>query len=411
MSRSFSQSLGPAKKPDGTNESDNQPIPDEQVQATLAGLNSNDALIKAANENPDLLRRVLETAFVRSNAEILDLQNKFDQLEIDVSRQQEQQQRDSDATTTSYEQQITDLDQQLARALSTDTTQTKPETLNPKRSARSPDPPIYTGDRATLEQFITKLKFKLKDNADWYPSEAAKVRYAYGRLEGKAGDQIHPRMNENSSTHIKDIEELVAALRLSFGDADKQNTAQQYILKLRQTNKPFSEYLSLFLSKAGDTGFDEETQKFHLQNGLCQELSNHLVGVRVHKLSFNELVEECQFRDTRDRQHRERFSKSGPKITHSVTTSTAAPAVHVHTSTNDGNTAMDLSKIGSKPRGPLTSEEKQRRRDHQLCLYCGEPGHHAANCEKKPSNRTNIRTVTSAPTAPVASEGNEAEKA
>lgn len=43
--------------------------------------------------------------------------------------------------------------------------------------------------------------------------------------------------------------------------------------------------------------------------------------------------------------------------------------------TTQGGDAMDLSRF----RGILTLEEKQRRRDNNLCLYCGQPGHIAAN--------------------------------
>ena len=35
-------------------------------------------------------------------------------------------------------------------------------------------------------------------------------------------------------------------------------------------------------------------------------------------------------------------------------------------------------------RGPLSDGEKQRRRAHRLCLYCGGPGHIAVNCPRKP---------------------------
>ena len=33
--------------------------------------------------------------------------------------------------------------------------------------------------------------------------------------------------------------------------------------------------------------------------------------------------------------------------------------------------------------GPLTHEERQRRIEESLCLYCGEPDHMIANCERR----------------------------
>jgi hypothetical protein len=39
----------------------------------------------------------------------------------------------------------------------------------------------------------------------------------------------------------------------------------------------------------------------------------------------------------------------------------------------------------------LTSEEKARRRALNLCLYCGNPGHIAMNCQVKKSNQGKAR--------------------
>ncbi|CAH2276360.1 Retrotransposon gag, partial [Pelobates cultripes] len=46
-------------------------------------------------------------------------------------------------------------------------------------------------------------------------------------------------------------------------------------------------------------------------------------------------------------------------------------------------------------RGPLSNEEKQWRRTHNLCLYCGSAGHYAINCPNK-SKRTIAMTAEGA---------------
>ena len=40
-------------------------------------------------------------------------------------------------------------------------------------------------------------------------------------------------------------------------------------------------------------------------------------------------------------------------------------------------------------RGPLSEEEKQRRRANRLCLYCGGPGHIAIHCPHRPRRQVN----------------------
>ena len=51
--------------------------------------------------------------------------------------------------------------------------------------------------------------------------------------------------------------------------------------------------------------------------------------------------------------------------------------------------ATQPRKGGFKKRGPLSDKEKQYRRANNLCLYCGKPGHMAAECRAKPNKRPN----------------------
>ena len=45
---------------------------------------------------------------------------------------------------------------------------------------------------------------------------------------------------------------------------------------------------------------------------------------------------------------------------------------------------MDLDATRSNKRfKPLTPEERKRRYDNNLCLYCGKAGHRAGDCPEK----------------------------
>ena len=50
--------------------------------------------------------------------------------------------------------------------------------------------------------------------------------------------------------------------------------------------------------------------------------------------------------------------------------------------------------------GPLSEEEKQRRRENRLCLYCGGPGHIAVNCPHRPKRQVNQITASTNSTKP-----------
>ena len=53
----------------------------------------------------------------------------------------------------------------------------------------------------------------------------------------------------------------------------------------------------------------------------------------------------------------------------------------------DSPTPMEIDM--TQQRGPLSDEEKQRRRANHLCLYCGGPGHIAIHCSRRPRRQVN----------------------
>ncbi|OLY85719.1 hypothetical protein AYI68_g87 [Smittium mucronatum] len=67
----------------------------------------------------------------------------------------------------------------------------------------------------------------------------------------------------------------------------------------------------------------------------------------------------------------------------------ANPYVPTAAQTGTGNSegiTMEIYAITSKFRVPLTHQEKQRRRELGLCLYCGRPGHLAEICSLNSSS-------------------------
>ena len=58
----------------------------------------------------------------------------------------------------------------------------------------------------------------------------------------------------------------------------------------------------------------------------------------------------------------------------------------------------DLSnKLGKD--GKLTAEERKRRMDNRLCLFCGGPGHSARDCFKSTSRAAKARAATATTTS------------
>ena len=71
--------------------------------------------------------------------------------------------------------------------------------------------------------------------------------------------------------------------------------------------------------------------------------------------------------------------------------------------TSPTNTPTPMEIDTTRRRGPLSEEEKQRRRANRLCLYCGEPGHIAVNCPHRPKRQVNQITASTNSTKPESS--------
>ena len=64
-------------------------------------------------------------------------------------------------------------------------------------------------------------------------------------------------------------------------------------------------------------------------------------------------------------------------------------------STLDSHPGVEDMQIDAVRYKYLTAEEKKRRFEEDLCLYCGEAGHKAGNCPKKQNQRrTKIRSAS-----------------
>ena len=303
---------------------------------------------------------------------------------------------------------IANLQSQLTVATST------AQSLPGKRhlSEKLPDPELYDGDKQKLRSWIYSLNVKLIGNADRYPTESDKIRYLVGRLTGKALNQVEPRVKANGSPDFDTVKDLIKYLELAFGDPDERGTAQRELHKLRQANRPFSDYLADFRRIADRTEYDEEAKHAALITGLSNEIQQALFTVDLSR-SLEETVATIQKIDNKIRAFAARTPQTQtptPASTFTGTTLGPRPkpaqvfpssatvfSAHPTAATSSGNSAilggepMDLS-IG-RARGPLTPAERARRITNNLCMYCGDANHYAGNYPKA-NRKTQLRGMT-----------------
>lgn len=277
--------------------------------------------------------------------------------------------------------------------------------LRTPKSEKTPDVDRFDGTRDKLSTFVAECRIKFLDNADRYPTEDTRMNYIFTRCAGAAKEQLLPFWESDATAQkapFTDTESLLRWLQTCFGDPDIKGTAQYKISHLRMTNREFPQYLADFNKYIERTGWNAEAQKSALLNGLSAELKNLLIHHDTEEMSIREITTLCIRLDTKLRASqaaggRSRFGAAldpatsqgrkmpttpgplrpltGRAVSTPATGANATPIVADRITTTQGGNLMDLSRH----RGPLSDTEKQRRRDNGLCLYCGEPGHIAAD--------------------------------
>ena len=147
---------------------------------------------------------------------------------------------------------------------------------------------------------------------------------------------------------------------------------------MRQGSRPASTFAAEFRQLACDVDWNENGFISQFWCGLCDDVKDLLLTMpQVNTLS--EFITQAIACDNRlfERRQEKRF---GMGLTPQPATTTP---VSPTTSTNNTVLGDDPMHSGATRFKPLTLQEKQRRRQNGLCMYCGEPGHIAQRCPNK----------------------------
>jgi hypothetical protein len=259
-------------------------------------------------------------------------------------------------------------------------------TTAPIRSEKLPDPPVFTGKRRELRSFLSRLRNKLTGNADRYPTEANRLYYALSRLGGDAADLVEP-------LHPNSVQSLVTLLEATYGDPNRQATAQRKINHMTQGTKSFPVYFSEFNRYAKETGWNDSALINSLIESLSPELKTSLIGVDLPgALDACANVINKRYND---------ILRLTPKPAHRY--NTTAPRTSTKSSSQPKHPdAMDID-TGTLGYAPIGTSERERRIKLNLCFKCGSSSHFSNNCPVP--FRKDLRTANANSRSPHRSSG------
>jgi hypothetical protein len=271
-------------------------------------------------------------------------------------------------------------------------------------------PDEFTGsDPRKLRPFIFTCELNFSSNPSQFSSDSKKVNYAVALLAGTALKWAQTRFTESPiPTCLSDWTEFKNELENLFGEPDVHSRAAFDLERLQMKNGHHAaRFITDFFALASELNWGEEALEHAFYKRLAPRLKQQialagrrkgLVKLRAQVLELDQAHWELEAESSNPsassksnpnpnpkhaRPNPQSASpgpstplvfKPSPRYTHPTQSSSPnrrPPIAPRHT--------QQFSRILAQD-GKLKPEERQRRINANLCLYCGRPGHQSTQC-------------------------------
>jgi hypothetical protein len=288
-----------------------------------------------------------------------------------------------DLVTEEARREIHSLQQEVARLREArHVSHTTPLDIS-RTSTREPKasmPDKFDGSRANFRGFVQQVRLYLRLYPSRYPDGFTQIAFIGTLLSGNARSWFAPLL-EKDSPILYNLEAFMERFTAAFGDSDREGVAERKIQNLRQGSRSAAIYAADFQQLTCDLDWNDKAFMTRFRYGLRDDVKNLLITMpKVETLE--ELISQAIVCDNRLFELRQERRSSWR---HDGAFATFAKGPEHHST---GPEPMQIDAVRFKP---LTPEERRRRMEEGLCLYCGEQGHKAGSCPKK-QNRRIVRT-------------------
>ncbi len=232
---------------------------------------------------------------------------------------------------------------------------------------RLPPPAFYSGEPQLCRSFLVKCSLYISFQPSSFPTEESKIAFVITLLSGRAalwGTTVWEQKLPCCTSFQSFLEEI----RKVFDWAASGREAARFLAELRQGDRSVIEFRTL----AAECQWNSEAQWDMFFHGLADYVKDEIYALEL-PTSLDGLVSLAIRVDARLQQRGQRARRA----------SADNRPDHLpipYRDTDIGFAEPEPMQMG-RPR--LSLEEKGRRRNEGLCLYCGAAGHIAAQCPVK----------------------------
>jgi len=199
-------------------------------------------------------------------------------------------------------------------------------------------------------------------------NEEQKIQIAGMALRKEAKVWYHFARNPDSPNRVTTWKEFTTQLRDNFCPIDPIKVARDRIADLRQVSS-VRDYTSRFRQLTNIITNMSETEKLDRYVRGLKPRTRQEVDMKEPQT----FIEAVKIAERIDPYMERSFQR--PRFTPRPTSISTRPY--------DGPIPMDINSM-EKQRSPLSNEEKEYRRRHKLCSYCGSPKHEVKDCTARP---------------------------
>ena len=268
-------------------------------------------------------------------------------------------------------------------------TDTSTPRLDTKLVAMISKPPTFAGDVESYYNFRSSLDSYMKTLGELFPTEETRIAFVTALFTGHA--QVWYRSLENTkSVYLRTYKGFLGAMDAQFRDPHAERNLTKKLKTLRQGNQSIPSYNIEFHSVWNRTQLEGQTVVDMYMDSLNTNISD-IISTYPEGDEITTMTEAFRLAIKAERALKNRPSyrnQNSPRRDKSTPPTTpTGPGKTKQGSANAPSKTGTTPTKSTSPRGPLTPEEKQRRIDQNLCLYCGEPNHSATDCPKRKNFR------------------------
>jgi hypothetical protein len=283
-----------------------------------------------------------------------------------------------------------------------------------------------------------QLNFRARPTA--FRLDTDRVTYALSFLQGTALDFFEPAILElphNPPSWVDDYDDFISELKTNFGPQDPEGEAEVDIeaLRMRDNQKIVKYVIEFNRLRSQLSGYGNAALARAFYRGLPARIKNEFAHIEKPRL-LSELIPVCQRIDGRyweyeaerardkssdnknsrgdksdrsdksdkdkGKSNNDKSSDKNNKNNSGNRNQQSGNRNNNKSSGSNNNKSNNSAGSSSERKGPdltgklgkdgkLTQEERQRRMDNNLCLFCGGGGHKASDCPKSTSSAAKAR--------------------